>query len=381
MTTADSMARRPVRELFAIAMALIAIWLVAGLFTASEFYRRSIAQHGKTEEFIYIMGVQTVSGLIWATVTPVLIAIAERLPLRRPVLVRNALILIALLPVIAIARAVIGSVVLNLGEHHGIQLTMMHLSISIRTHRNIAMTALIFVVTNLVMAQRESAARARRELAAQALLAHAELDELRAHVQPHFLFLTLRTIAEVLHVNPAAADDMIVGLADLLRRGLALGNNPVPLAEELEFVDRNLALYQICFGGRLQVRFDADEDVLTARVPPLLVQQLVENAVVSGIAPAGRGAIAIRGWRDGEQLRTSVSDSGSGLLATSARDDARGLAPVRTRLEKLFGSAQSLTFGRENGHCVAAVSLPFDDVVQPAPVSNVSLGEAVGEGL
>src|SRR5690349_728118 len=92
LTSNESIAPQRVRELFGIAMALIAIWLVAGLFTASEFYRRSIAQHGMTEEFIYIMGVQTVSGLIWATFTPVLIAIAERLPLHRPVLVRNALI-------------------------------------------------------------------------------------------------------------------------------------------------------------------------------------------------------------------------------------------------------------------------------------------------
>ena len=375
--SAEAVTRRSFRELFGIAMALIAIWLVAGLFTASEFYRRSIAQHGMTEEFIYIVGVQTVIGLVWATITPLLIAIAERLPLRRPVLVRNALILLALLPVIAVARAVIGGIVLNLGEHHSVQLKMMSLSISVRTHKNIAITALIFVVTNLVMAQREAAARARRELAAQSLLTRAELDDLRAHIQPHFLFLTLQTIAEMVHVNPRVADDMIVGLADLLRRSLAIGNEPVTLADELEFVDRNLALYQICFGGRLIVRLDADEDVLGARVPPLLVQQLVENAMVHGVAPGGAGSIAIRGWRDGQQLRISVSDGGT----ANARDDAQSLTPVRARLSKLYGAAYSLVFTEEGDRCTAAIALPLDVAEQPFSRSIVPSEELVLEGL
>src|SRR6185436_10932198 len=208
-------------------------------------------------------------------------------------------------------------------------LSMMNLSINIRTHRYTATAALIVIVTNLVLARREAAARARRELAAQTLLARAELDVLRAQVQPHFLFLTLQTIAQTVEADPAKADEMIVGLAGLLRRSLTLGNDPVPLADEFDFVDRSLALYQVCFGGRLAVRFDADEDVLASPIPPLLVQQLVENAVVNGIAPAGGGEIEIRGWRDGAQLRLEVRDRG----ATAARDDEQHLAPVRARLE------------------------------------------------
>lgn len=356
MTQTHPLTPRRLLELFGIAIAFIAIWMVVGLYTASEFYRRSIALKGQTEALREVVLFQMVSGLNWAVFTPLIVAMAERLPLRKPVLIRNTLLILVLLPVIGVSRAIIGGVVLDLVEDGRVSREMLQLSVDVRKHRYTAMVAMIVVATNLVMARREAAVRARREVDARRLLARAQLDELRAQMQPHFLFKTLETIGEVVHVDPAAADDMVVGLADLLRRSLALGNDPVSLSDELDFVDRNLALYQICFGGRLSVRFDAYEDVLAARVPPLLVQQLVENAVVNGIAPAGGGEIEIRGWRDGEQLRLEVRDGGRAVT----RDDEQGLASVRTRLEKLFGGAQSLAVRREAQGFVAAVSMPFD---------------------
>ena len=362
MKSTETLTPRRLLELLGIVVALIVIWIVVGLYTASEFYRRTVAWKGQTEALREVVLFQMVSGLQWAVITPIIVAIAERLPLRRPVLIRNTVLILVLLPVIGVFRAVIGASVLDLVEDGRISREMVELSISIRTHRYTAMTAMIVVVTNLVIAQREAAMRARRELHAQTLLARAQLDDLRAQMQPHFLFKTLHTIQEVVHIDPAAADDMVVGLADLLRRSLALVNDPVSLSDELDFVDRNLALYQICFGGQLAVRYDAYEDVLAARVPPLLVQQLVENAVVNGIAPFGGGEIEIRGWRDGEQLRLEVRDRALHAHAGKAvsRDDEQGLAPVRARLEKLFGSAQSLTVRREPGGFIAAISMPFN---------------------
>jgi len=358
----EPITRQRLLRLFGVAMALIAIWLVAGLFTASEFYRRTLAMGWIPEEVTVVVLFQMASSLIWAAVTPFIIALAERLPLRKPFLLRNALVIVGLLPAMAIARAAVGSVLLNLGEGHRVSMDMLRFSISIRTHRNIAIIAMIVVITNLVLAQREASARARRELAAQTLLARAELDGLRAQMQPHFLFLMLRTIAEMVPANAAAADDMIVGMAELLRRGLALGNDPVSLSDELDFVDRSLALYQVCFGGRLSVRYDAGENVLAARVPPLLVQQLVENAVTNGIAPEGGGEIEIRCRQDGGRLRIEVIDR----AAAGIREDELALAPVRARLEKLFGDAYPMTVTRENDRVVTAVSIPFTVAVEVA---------------
>jgi hypothetical protein len=112
----STITRRRLLDLGGIAAALVAIWIVAGLFAASEFYRRSIAMGGRREEFGNVLRVQMVTSLIWATLTPMIIALAERLPLRKPHLVRNAATIILLLPVIAVGRAILGGVILNLSE-------------------------------------------------------------------------------------------------------------------------------------------------------------------------------------------------------------------------------------------------------------------------
>ena len=228
------MTKQRFARLFGMALALIGIWLAAGLFTASEFYRRTLALNGSTESVSYILLFQMASSLMWATLTPLIVGIAERLPLRKPHLARNAVILAALLPVLAVFRAVAGGVVLNLSEGDRPSLHMADLSISIRTHRNIAILALIIIITNLLLAQREAAQRRRRELDGQTLLARAKLDALRAQLQPAFVFGALQSIADTIETDAAAADRMIVTLADLLRRSLGGGSDDVIEVEEVE---------------------------------------------------------------------------------------------------------------------------------------------------
>jgi len=208
------------RELLVIAMAIVAIWLVAGIFATSEFYRRCLVMGGAVDQVYHIFLFQMVSSLNWALFTPVIIAVAERLPLRKPHLLRNSLIVVALLPVIGVLRASWGGAVLTLCEDGYISMAMQHLSLSIRTHSYTAIAAMIVILTNLVLAQREAAARARREIAAKTLLARAELDVLRAQVQPQLLFLGLQTIAGIVETEPVRADEMIVKLAGMLRRSL-----------------------------------------------------------------------------------------------------------------------------------------------------------------
>jgi hypothetical protein len=220
-------------RLVGIAMAIVGVWMVAGLFTASEFYRRTLALHGATEHVEYILLFQMVQSLNWAWFTPIVVFLAERLPLRKPHLARNALIVIASLPVLALLRAVAGGAILELGEGGWPTRHMMELSISIRLHRNIAIEVMIIVFTNLLLAQREASQRAQRELDAQTLLARAELDGLRAQLQPHFVFTALQSIADTIEHDAAAADRMIVTLAELLRRSLSADGEAVPLAEEL----------------------------------------------------------------------------------------------------------------------------------------------------
>jgi hypothetical protein len=295
-------------RLFGFSMALVVVCIGAGLFTASEFYRRTLALNGATERVEYILMFQVCSSLLWAALVPIVIFVAERLPLRQPHLLRNGVILIVFLPLFAIARAALGGAVMNLCEGNPVSLKFIDLSISIRTHRNIAIEAVIILVTNLLLAQREAAQRRQREADAQTLLARAKLDQLRAQFQPHFVFTTLQAIADTIERDAGEADRMIVTLAELLRRSLAAGGQPVPLADELEFVDRSAALYGACAGGQRSMRFDAGDDVLDARVPALFVQQLVDKA-------GDANDVAVRAWRDGAELRVEVS--GAATVAAS----------------------------------------------------------------
>jgi hypothetical protein len=364
-------------RLFALvrfSLLLIVLWLGAALFATSEFYRRMIALAGGHEGLAEVLLLQTSTSMIWATLTPLVIALAERLPLRKPHLVRNGLIIGASLPIIAVIRAALGGVILNLVENDPISYSMVRLSVDIRTPRNVFLGALIVILTNLFLARREAFARVSREREARTLLARAELEELRAQIQPHFLFLTLKTIATVLHEDPTRADTMVVSLADLLRRSLALANTPVPLSDELDFVERYLALYRIVFDDRLEVRFDVDEDVLSARVLPLLVQQLVENAVVHGIAPYGGGELRIRAAHDGTSLILAVSDT----APNASRDDAAALAPVVARMERLFGTRHTVTRGVTGNRYSVTVTIPLEiDADAFAEPDGQSVREAV----
>ena len=122
--------------------------------------------------------------------------------------------------------------------------------------------------------------------------ASARLAELQSRIQPHFLFNALNTALALVRVDPARAESVLEDLAQLFRTALADAGASVSLNEEIELARRYLAIEQIRFGKRLQVQWqidDADARVGAARVPPLVLQPLVENAVRHGVEPSARG--------------------------------------------------------------------------------------------
>jgi LytS/YehU family sensor histidine kinase len=159
-------------------------------------------------------------------------------------------------------------------------------------------------------------------------------------LQPHFLFNTLNTIAELVHEDPEAADRMITGLADLLRRSLALGGGQeIPLESELELLQTYLGIQKARFGDRLDVRVSVADDARAARVPMLLLQPIVENAIKHGLA--ARLDLQVR--VDGNQIVLEVIDQGTGAADDALRGRAGiGLGNTRERLTAIYGSAASL---------------------------------------
>jgi two-component system sensor histidine kinase AlgZ len=128
--------------------------------------------------------------------------------------------------------------------------------------------------------------RARAQLPADAT---ARLAELQSRIRPHFLFNTLNTALSLVRLDPARAEEVLEDLAELFRVALADTREAVTLADEVDLARRYLAIEQIRFGSRLKVVWELDPDAGAARVPPLLLQPLVENAVRHGVEPASEG--------------------------------------------------------------------------------------------
>ena len=165
-------------------------------------------------------------------------------------------------------------------------------------------------------------------------LAASQLQALQARLEPHFLFNTLNTVAGLVHKAPDKADAVLTMLSDLLRFSLESNTETqVPLEREVEFVQKYLAIMQVRYEERVQYDFQIAPDTIAAFVPTLLLQPIVENAIKYGIEPnLDGGKIHIRSWRDGDSLRLSVSNTGSGLPRREAFTEGIGLSNTHARV-------------------------------------------------
>jgi two-component system, LytTR family, sensor kinase len=213
------------------------------------------------------------------------------------------------------------------------------------------------------------AAERERALRAEARAHEARLEALRYQLNPHFLFNALNAVSTlVVEGRNAEATRTLARLGDLLRATLerpAAGE--VPLADELELLRRYVDVEQVRLGDRLTVSVDVAPDAWAARVPALLLQPLVENAVRHAVAPREEGgrvtvtaATAPRAG-GGRTLRLTVSDDGPGIGNGGAPAAAGvGLANARTRLAQLYGDAHRFALGdAEGGGCRIEIELPF----------------------
>jgi hypothetical protein len=214
---------------------------------------------------------------------------------------------------------------------------------------------------------RDSQRRKLESAEMRGLLQQAQLQALRSQLNPHFLFNTLHSIAELVHENPRLAEQMLLRLSELLRKALrSSGAQEVPLADELDFARDYLEVEQLRLGDRLSVTWDIGAESYQARVPSLLLQPLIENAIQHGIAPSTRpGILVIRARRDGDFLEVQVHDNGSGLAPNgSDRRGGVGLANTSDRLQRLYGDRHRFVLISDQGFRVN-VRLPFS-MISPA---------------
>jgi signal transduction histidine kinase len=204
-----------------------------------------------------------------------------------------------------------------------------------------------------------------RELRAAELeksLAQARLKALQMQLNPHFLFNSLHSISALMHQNLDAADRMITRLSDLLRAALESSESQeVTLRKELELLQLYLDIEKIRFGNRLTVKLEIPGQVLDAKVPNLILQPLLENAIRHGIEPHAKpGCIELSAAHSDGMLRLEVSDNGNGVGQPGAVSEGVGLSNTRARLRTLYGAAHSFELAnRPEGGLRVRVTIPF----------------------
>jgi len=297
---------------------------------------------------------------LWALLTPVVVALVRRFPLYGNRRVRNAIVLLAAGSVIAIAKTFADRALFAL-------LTGFWMYLLVST---LALQLVIYAVVVAAAHGVEYYRRSREREQLEARLAETRLQLLSMQIQPHFLFNTLNTIAELVHEDPDTADTMIAGLSDLLRRALDLGTTQqIPLSAELELLSRYLDIQKARFGDRLQVRVNVEDAARNAAVPVLLLQPLVENAIRHGLAARiDAGRIDIEARRAGDRLALDVTDDGTGHGDEIAPGPERvGLGNTRARLDALYGDDCRLSLARvAGGGARVSLEIPFR-AIPPGP--------------
>jgi LytS/YehU family sensor histidine kinase len=211
----------------------------------------------------------------------------------------------------------------------------------------------VFGVCNLLVVYRAAAASERQVLAAKKELANEQVQRLRGALQPRFFFGALRAIKTQMAASPVVADRMIVQFGAVLRKMLELEERAdVSLAEELELVQKCLGLEATRTCGRFTWQIAADESILGARVPPLVLQTIVVCAVMADGADGGK--LELEAWQADETLNVSISVDDRRRSAGGA-----ALEAARARLRRLFPDRASLATRTSSGTDAVVLTMPF----------------------
>ncbi|MGI8733219.1 MAG: sensor histidine kinase [Pyrinomonadaceae bacterium] len=307
---------------------------------------------------------------LWALATPLVLWAATRLPIERNNWMRSALLHVPLSIVLSVFLTALGHVVLwvywgwSMGRPFSFErmgrFVVANFSEGIGIYLLIALTS---YALNYYRRYREGQVQT---LKLEAQLSQAQLHALKMQLQPHFLFNTLHSISALLNKDTESARKMITRLGDFLRLTLDnSGSQEVTLRQEMEFLSCYLEIERIRFQDRLVTRLEVAHQTLDAKVPKLILQPIVENAIRYGIAPRSTpGLIEIGVEKRNGTLRIQVRDDGPGLPAHHTSENLSqkglGLANTEKRLEQLYGAAHVFDL-RDNpdGGLVVTLEIPF----------------------
>lgn len=340
---------------------VIAIWAFLGFILTLELYFNSRAgmKPGSGVDFVDLAIPQFGRAVMWALMAPMILLLRRRLPLGAGNWVGGVTFHFAMSFVVMATYYLgrMGAYHLLYGEPFG------NFWMAARDGfygRNIIDMAYYWAVLafgySLEIYQRYKNEELRNAQL-EARLVETELKALREQLRPHFLFNTMNTIAVLVREgHNDAAVTLIARLSSLLRLSLDPTRvHEVTLRQEMEFLDLYIEIQRARFSDRLQVQIEIEPAAMEARIPHLILQPLVENAILHGIAPkAGPGLVQLSGRIDNGRLHLAVVDDGPGFdPKKDSGKEGIGLANTRERLAKIYGTNGQLTLRSEPGHGVS----------------------------
>ena len=343
--------------------------LVSFIFAAVS-YAAAVGENNKEFDFVSALRLNLVQFYLWAILSPLIFRFSRRFPIElRPLNLRNLFLHFPALVSFAgihqiIHLAVLWFITPRLRRQFPALIDCYRAYFGFGFYIDLIIASLIVIAVHALLYYQNFRASELAQSSLKTQLAQAQLRALKMQLHPHFLFNTLHSISSLVLEDPSKANSMIARLGDFLR--LTLENSEqqlVTLKEEIEFLRTYLEIEQVRFGDRLTVAFEIEPTTLSAAVPHLILQPVVENAIQHAIAPrATPGRIHIEAKRLNGSLRLEVKDNGPGIVSNGDLIEKQGvgLSNVRARLNQIYGSDFRFELmNSKDGGLTVVMEIPF----------------------
>src|SRR5262245_50588932 len=345
-------------------------WTLVSVVFALISYAAAIGENHKEFGFVAALKLNLVQFYVWAILSPLLVRFTRSFPIEvRPLNIRNLLLYFPALISFAgihqvIHLAVFWSITPRWRQQYPSLFDCYRAYFAFGFYIDLIIASLIVVAVHALLYYQNFRASELAQSSLKTQLAHAQLRALKMQLHPHFLFNTLHSISSLVLEDPPKANSMIARLGDFLR--ITLDNSDqqlVTLKQETEFLRCYLDIEQVRFGDRLRVAFEMEPVTLSAQVPHLILQPIVENAIQHAVAPrTAQSQIQIKANQQNGLLRIEIKDNGPGIPSRddSPADRGLGLKNVRARLNEIYG--QNFRFELTNnpgGGLIVGMEIPL----------------------
>src|SRR5262245_33630735 len=355
---------------------LFAAWTLIGLVFAAVSYGVALSQNDKRFGIAASLKLNLVLFYLWGVFSPVILRFCRRFRVEfRRLSIRNLMVHVpAIVIFAAVHETLLLAILWSLTPSTRGELTTItdyyarHFGYGF--YIDLIIASLIVIGAHALLYYDDFRASELQQSSLKTQLAQAQLRALKMQVHPHFLFNTLHSISSLVLEDPKKANSMIARLGDFLRLTVESSEQQlVTLKEETEFLRCYLDIEQVRFGDRLTVAFELEPQTLSAQMPHLILQPVVENAIQHAIAPrAAQGHINIEAKRLDNLLRVAISDNGPGMSSNAMAPEKKcvGLINVPTRLEQIYGPDFRLELiNGENGGLTVVMEIPFHREANP----------------